>query len=292
MKEKKIIRLLSGIIIVIIIGLAYFIYKNNENEKIKMMQEKELDNVYLELDSISNVLSEKILTISQLGGDIDSLLILKENLENEKKEFRTRAYAQINRLQGKVDGYRELLLAQDEEIERLKKVNEQLFEENKEQKIEINNLNSTISNINQSNKKLEEKIEVASRLEILDFEVIGIFRNGSEKKNSFRNRSLDRLSINLTLNENDLAKIEVVDVYISIEKPNGEIIYDISKGSGTFTYEKREEFYTIKEGVLVDRSKKELSINYIKNQEFDKGLHKVHFYTNEYKIGSGEFLIK
>ncbi len=292
MKEKKIIRLLSGIIIVIIIGLAYFIYQNNENEKIKMMQEKELDNVYLELDSISNVLSEKILTISQLGGDIDSLLVLKENLEIEKKEFRTRAYAQINRLQGKVDGYRELLLAQDEEIERLKKVNEQLFEENKEQKIEINNLNSTISNINQSNKKLEEKIEVASRLEILDFEVIGIFRNGSEKKNSFRNRSLDRLSINLTLNENDLAKIEVVDVYISIEKPNGEIIYYISKGSGTFTYEKREEFYTIKEGVLVDRSKKELSINYIKNQEFDKGLHKVHFYTNEYKIGSGEFLIK
>ena len=292
MKEKKIIRLLSGIIIVIIIGLGYFIYQNNENEKIKMMQEKELDNVYLELDSISNVLSEKILTISQLGGDIDSLLVLKENLEIEKKEFRTRAYAQINRLQGKVDGYRELLLAQDEEIERLKKVNEQLFEENKEQKIEINNLNSTISNINQSNKKLEEKIEVASRLEILDFEVIGIFRNGSEKKNSFRNRSLDRLSINLTLNENDLAKIEVVDVYISIEKPNGEIIYDISKGSGTFTYEKREEFYTIKEGVLVDRSKKELSINYIKNQEFDKGLHKVHFYTNEYKIGSGEFLIK
>ena len=292
MKEKKIIRLLSGIIIVIIIGLAYFIYQNNENEKIKMMQEKELDNVYLELDSISNVLSEKILTISQLGGDIDSLLVLKENLEIEKKEFRTRAYAQINRLQGKVDGYRELLLAQDEEIERLKKVNEQLFEENKEQKIEINNLNSTISNINQSNKKLEEKIEVASRLEILDFEVIGIFRNGSEKKNSFRNRSLDRLSINLTLNENDLAKIEVVDVYISIEKPNGEIIYDISKGSGTFTFEKREEFYTIKEGVLVDRYKKELSINYIKNQEFDRGLHKVHFYTNEYKIGSGEFLIK
>ena len=292
MKEKKIIRLLSGIIIVIIIGLAFFIYQNNENEKIKMMQEKELDNVYLELDSISNVLSEKILTISQLGGDIDSLLVLKENLEIEKKEFRTRAYAQINRLQGKVDGYRELLLAQDEEIERLKKVNEQLFEENKEQKIEINNLNSTISNINRSNKKLEEKIEVASRLEILDFEVIGIFRNGSEKKNSFRNRSLDRLSINLTLNENDLAKIEVVDVYISIEKPNGEIIYDISKGSGTFTYEKREEFYTIKEGVLVDRFKKELSINYIKNQEFDKGLHKVHFYTNEYKIGSGEFLIK
>ena len=292
MKEKKIIYLLSSISAIFLFVLVFFIYKNKKSEEIRLIQENELENVYLELDSISNVMNDKILIISQLGGDIDSLLILKENIEKEKREFRSRAYAQINRLQGKVDGYRELLLAQDEEIERLREINEQLYEENKEQKVEINNLNSTISNINQSNKKLEEKIEVASRLEILDFEVIGIFRNGSEKKNSFRNRSLDRLSINLTLNENDLAKIEVVDVYISIEKPNGEIIYDISKGSGTFTYEKREEFYTIKEGILVDRSKKELSINYIKNQEFDKGLHKVHFYTNEYKIGSGEFLIK
>ena len=57
-------------------------------------------------------------------------------------------------------------------------------------------------------------------------------------------------------------------------------------------YEKREEFYTIKEGVLVDRSKKELSINYIKNQEFDKGLHKVILYTNNYEIGRSEFIIK
>ena len=121
MKEKKIIRVLTILIVLVICSLIFFIYQNNESEKIRIKQEEELDNVYLELDSISNALNEKILTISQLGGDIDSLLIIKENLEVEKKEFRTRAYAQINRLQGKVDGYTELLLAQDEEIERLKK---------------------------------------------------------------------------------------------------------------------------------------------------------------------------
>ena len=153
MKKKKIIRILTASIILIVASLLFFIYKNNESEKIRVQQEIELDNVYLELDSVSGALGEKILTISQLGGNIDSLIILKENIEEEKKAFRTRAYSQINRLQGKVDGYKELLLAQDEEIERLKKVNEQLYVENKEQKIEINNLNSTISNINQSNKK-------------------------------------------------------------------------------------------------------------------------------------------
>ena len=292
MKENKIIRILTLVIILIIGGLAFILYKNNISEKIRIQQEKELDNVYLELDSISNLLGDKILTISQLGGDIDSLLIQKENLELEKREFRTRAYAQINRLQGKVEGYRELLLAQDEEIKRLREVNEQLFEENKEQKIEINNLNSTISNINKSNKKLEEQIEVASRLELLEIEIIGIFRNGSQKRNQFRYRSLEKLNINFTLGENDLAKIEVKDLYIILEKPNGEVIYDISNGSGSFTFEKREMFFTIKEEVLIDKSEKKLSVEYLINDEFNKGTYLVKLYTDEYKIGSGEFLIK
>jgi len=292
MKENKIIRILTLVIILIIGGLAFILYRNNINEKIRIQQEKELDNVYLELDSISNLLGDKILTISQLGGDIDSLIILKENLELEKREFRSRAYAQINRLQGKVEGYRELLLAQDEEIERLREVNEQLFEENKEQKIEINNLNSTISNINKSNKKLEEQIEVASRLELLEIEIIGIFRNGSQKRNQFRNRSLEKLNINFTLGENDLAKIEVKDLYIILEKPSGEVIYDISNGSGSFTFEKREMFFTIKEEVLIDKSEKKLSVEYSINDEFNKGTYLVTLYTDEYKIGSGEFLIK
>ena len=79
MKEKKIIRILTTSIILIIGGLIFFIYKNNESEKIRVQQEIELDNVYLELDSVSGALGEKILTISQLGGDIDSLIILKES---------------------------------------------------------------------------------------------------------------------------------------------------------------------------------------------------------------------
>ena len=193
----------------------------------------------------------------------------KETIEIEKREFRTRAYSQINRLQGKVEGYTELLLAQDEEIERLKKLNEQLYEENKEQKVEINNLNSTISNINESNQLLEEKIKVAARLELKDIEIIGVFRNGSTKVKSFKNRSLSKIRIDFTLAENELAKIEVLDIYIRVEKPSGDVFFDISKGSGSFTFENRELFYTIKRGV-----------------------HKVVLYTKNYIIGSSEFLVK
>ena len=292
MKDKKLIYILSVIIIIFIIVSSILIYNNIQKEKIRIKQQTELDELYIDLDSVSNVLNDKILTISQLGGDIDSLLILKENIETEKREFRNRAYAQINRLQGKVDGYRELLLAQDEEIEKLKKLNEQLFEENKEQKVEINTLNDEITNINRSNKKLEEQIEIAGRLEIKDIEIVGVFRNGSTKINSFKNRSLNKLIVNFTVLENSLSKIEVLDIYLRIIKPSGQVVYDISKGSGSFTFDKRELFYSIKDEILIDKSEMTYNIEYVKSEELNKGEYLVILYTNNYEIGRSEFIIK
>ena len=153
-------------------------------------------------------------------------------------------------------------------------------------------MNSTISNINQSNQILEEKIKVAARLELKDFAVSGIFKNGSTKKNNFKNRSLEKIKIDFSLSENDLAKIEVINIFILIKKPDGEIIFDISRGSGSFTFEKRELIYTLKEEILIDKSAKQLSIDYIKNEELKKGVHNVLIYTKDYLIGQGEFLIK
>ena len=292
MKDRKLIYILTFSIIFFLGVSIYFIYNNYKNEEIRIKQQYELDELYLDLDSVSNVLNDKILTISQLGGDIDSLLILKENIELEKREFRSRAYAQINRLQGKVEGYRELLIAQDEEIEKLKKLNEQLYEENKEQKVEINNLNSTISNINRSNQKLEEQIEEAGRLELKDIQVKGIYRNGSEKLNSFKERSLSKINIEFKVLENSLSKIQVIGIYLIIMNPSGQVLYDISRGSGSFTFEKREIFYSIKDEILIDRSEMKYDLEYIKSEDLEKGTYEVIIYTNNYEIGRSEFIIK
>ena len=292
MKDRKLIYILTFSIIFFLGVSIYFIYNNYKNEEIRIKQQYELDELYLDLDSVSNVLNDKILTISQLGGDIDSLLILKENIELEKREFRSRAYAQINRLQGKVEGYRELLIAQDEEIEKLKKLNEQLYEENKEQKVEINNLNSTISNINRSNQKLEEQIEEAGRLELKDIQVKGIYRNGSEKLNSFKERSLSKINIEFKVLENSLSKIQVIGIYLIIMNPSGQVLYDISRGSGSFTFEKREIFYSIKDEILIDRSEVKYDLEYFKSEDLEKGTYEVIIYTNNYEIGRSEFIIK
>ena len=292
MKNKKLIYVLSIVIIIFIIGFSFLIYKSEQSEKNRIKKQIELDLVYNELDSISILLGDKILTISQLGGEIDSLIIIKENIEKEKKEFRSRAFTQINRLQGKVEGYKELLIAQDEEINKLKLINEQLYDENKDQKVEINTLNSTISEINKTKETLQVKVNYASRIELKNLEIFGISKNGRNYKNSFKNRLVNKIKIDIEIEENEIAKIEIKDIYLRVEKPDANLMFDISKGSGSFIFENRELFYTIKREVLIDKLSKSLSIEYIKNEDFMIGNHTLILYTDSYIIGKKEFLVK
>ena len=244
------------------------------------------------MDSISIELGKKILAISQLGGEIDTLIAIKEKLESEKKEFRRKAYSQINRLQSKVDGYRELLIAQDEEINKLKKINEELFKENTVQKEQINELNSEISSINKSKNELESKVDIASKLTLNSLKVFGITRSGKEILNTFRSRQINKIKIIVDIAENNIAPIEVKNILIRIIKPDNNVLYDISKGSGSFKFEKREIFYTLKKEILFNKKNQILYFDYIKNIEFKPGNYSVEIYTENYLIGKDQFIIK
>ena len=292
MKDKKIVYILGIISFLFAIMLIFSIYKNKISEENRKNQQNELDSVYYQLDSISIELGNKILAISQLGGQIDTLIAIKEKLESEKKEFRRKAYSQINRLQSKVDGYKELLIAQDEEINKLKKINEELFKENTVQKKQINELNYEINDINKSKNELENKVDLASRLTLNSLKVYGITRSGKEILNAFKSRQINKIKIIVDIAENNISPIEVKDIIIRIIKPDNNVLYDISKGSGSFKYEKREIFYTIKKEILFNKKNQILSFDYIKNIEFKPGNYSVEIYTQNYLIGKDQFIIK
>ena len=61
------------------------------------------------------------------------------------------------------------------------------------------------------------------------------------------------------------------------------MIFDISRGSGSFTFEKRELTYTIKEELLIDKSEKQLTINYDKSEELKQGIHEILIYSKDYQ---------
>lgn len=283
------------LVLLLVAAGGAFVYKYIESAdltKQNQMTQAQLDQAYNDLDSMSNELDSRILKIAQLGGEIDTLLQIKTQLEEEKKAFRKKAYKQINDLQGKVQGYKELLLAQDVEIERLKVLNDSLMAENTVLKVEANNLNASIQDLNQSKAKLEEKVATASKLKVEKVDILAISSSGKERPSPFKNRHIDHLKIDFEILENKVAPIEGKGILVKITGPDGNVIFDVASGSGTFVFEGRESFYTIKKDILFDRNSQALTFLYNKGSDYDLGKYTLEVFTDDYKMGSATFIVK
>jgi len=202
-------------LIVLVLAIAavgvFFYMKNQKLTEEKANTEQQLQQAYYDLDSIGNELDEKILTISRLGGDVDSLVAVKAELEGEKAKLRRREISQskqIRALKDRVGGYKELLFAKDKEIKKLQEMNVELTAENTELKQTKNQLTKTVSDLNDEKSQLQEKVAAASQLKLEDFTVYAINKRGKEYKNEFRNRQIKELKIQFALAENKVAPIE------------------------------------------------------------------------------------
>ena len=133
-----------------IMAIALLVYFIQDEQQQNLLKEEALTAAFLQLDSLSNELDKRILTISQLGGEIDTLVGIKQKLEEEKMYFLNKDQRQkitLGTLRDKVEGYRQLLLIKDEEINQLTQINEQLTTENIELKNETQALNQSINDI-------------------------------------------------------------------------------------------------------------------------------------------------
>ncbi len=291
-KNNKALKIGMTLALMAIALLAYFI---QEEQQQNLLKEEALTAAFLQLDSLSNELDKRILTISKLGGEIDTLVGIKQKLEEEKKYFLNRDQRQkikLGTLRDKVEGYRQLLLIKDEEINQLTQINEQLTTENIELKNETQVLNQSINNIKLEKKDLNQKMRLLSRLKIEDFIIAAIDVKGKERLYSFRKKYIKQLQITFVLSENEIAPIEGKKLWIRVVTPDNNVYYDVNMGSGSFTFLGRELFYTAQKEILYDRSQQKVVVYYEKGMPYLIGPHTVEVYTDDYLVGSGNFIVK
>ena len=291
-KNNKALKIGMTLALMAIALLAYFI---QEEQQQNLLKEEALTAAFLQLDSLSNELDKRILTISKLGGEIDTLVGIKQKLEEEKKYFLNRDQRQkikLGTLRDKVEGYRQLLLIKDEEINQLTQINEQLTTENIELKNETQVLNQSINNIKLEKKDLNQKVQLLSKLKIEDFIIAAIDVKGKERLDSFRKKHINQLRITFVLSENEVAPIEGKKLWIRVVAPDNNVYYDVNMGSGSFTFLGRELFYTAQKEILYDRSQQKVVVYYEKGTPYLIGPHTVEVYTDDYLVGSGSFIVK
>lgn len=286
------IALLSIVVIVQAIKI-YFDYQ----EKVEVTQEKvsleaELGTALTRLEEINKELEVKIAEIEKLGGNVEELERAKAEVEKELKSVRKRNDKAILELKDRVEGYEELLKLKDEEIVKLQSINKELFTENRSLKTKQNVLSDSINRLSQNKQELATKVALASQLKAENIMVSAVSGKGREREAPFRSRQVEKLKVEFNIAENKVAPIEGKKIMVQVYDENGQPIFDVAKGSGTFIIDGKEQFYTVAQEILFDNTKQKLTFFYEKGSDYASGTYTVDVYTDGYKMGSVQFTVK
>jgi len=292
--NKSLIFIALLILIIVVQSVKIFL---DAQDKVELKAEnetteQELASTMQRLTEIQQELDTKIAEIEKLGGDVTELQKAKEDVEKQLR-IKTKATGNlIAELRSKVEGYEELLKLKDEEIEKLKDVNKELLSENTTLKTQKNKLGDSINRLEKKATELASKVAIASLLKAENFKIVAISDRNRERESPFRVRQIAKLKVEFTLAENNVAPIEGKKIMIRIVDQNGQVIFDVNKGSGTFIFQGKEEFFTASQEILFDNSKQRLSFIYDKGSDYAEGNYILEVYTDDYLMGRGAFEVK
>jgi len=285
--------------------LLYFWYQERQDNKTKdatiAAKTEEVLVTKTKLDSISAQLDAKIAEIQQLGGSVDSLLKVKEQLEVDKKELRNVNSFDSRKYDQKIKNYQAILAQKDQEIARLKEENgvltqqnETLAQENSGLKAERQTLSDSVAAVVSKNQELSEKVTIAAALRAENITVSAINTRGKERDgDSFKARRIDKVKVVVRLAPNGLAKQDEKDLYMRILDPAGAVIADMATGSGEFTYNGQGVIYTAMQRFNFDNTRQQVTFVYGRGgQRFNEGKHTIEIYCEGFRIGEGSFTVR
>jgi predicted nuclease with TOPRIM domain len=284
------------IMAIVIVFQAFKIFLDSQEKTELRAENTSIEQEYAttlqRLEELKSELDQRITEIEQLGGDVTELQAAKEEIEVELKRQQRANGKVIKELRDRVEGYEELLKAKDEEIAKLQSVNQELFTENVTLKTEKNVLGDSINRLTQTKVELQDKVTIASQLKAENFRILAVNDRGKERESPFRARQLEQLKVEFNIAENDVAPIEGKKVMIRIVDQDGQVLFDVARGSGTFMVNGKEEFYTASQDILFDNSQQKLTYLYDKGSEYAGGNYILEVYTDDYLMGRGEFVVK
>ncbi|MFD2202925.1 hypothetical protein [Shivajiella indica] len=293
-EKGKNILIIVLIILVVISGIKLYtdhVDKTKKSEEILILSEENND-LNRRIDSMTFQLDLRIQEIEKLGGDIKALEEIRDQLIAERNSDKKRTSEEIAALNQRINGYSKTLQEKDEEIIRLREINQQLFDENQDLKTTQAQIEEEVVKLNIKQQELQEKVNIAATLKAENIVVAAVNSRGRERSNGFRDRQIEKLKISFNIADNKVAEHGNRDIYVQVIAPNNQPIFDVAKGSGTFTIDGREEFYTAHQDLFFNNTKQVLTYYYEKGSKYVAGIYEVRVYADGYQIGSQTFEVK
>ncbi len=294
--------LIAFIIILAAINGVQLFFNLSQNKTIKQQtstladNKTSIDSLNVQLETAIKDLNARKDEIAQLGGDTTRLGEQIRQLIKEKKQLQASSYnyqKKYNDIKDKIEAANRIREDADKEVERLKVMLAQQDTIITNQKVTIVQREDSIIKITTEKNKLAEKVAIASVLKAENFKIEALNAKGkADTDGEFKAKKIDKVRVSFTLAENKVAEKGGREVIFRLIEPDGAALFDLANGGGSFQFEGKEVFYTMKQTILFENKGQKVTYEYKKGSPFKAGNHKVEIYTEGFKIGEATFLVK
>lgn len=237
----------------------------------------------------------------QLRDDYDELMTDNDSLnahlteEKEKiddllaeiKTVKATNYAKIKQLQNELGTLREVAKSYVRQIDSLNTMNQELVAENIKVKNEIKEVTNAKVELEEKNKDLSGKVELASTLGTEKLKAYPINKRG--KENSKINK-IAKIKVEFTVKENVLAEKGERDIYIRIAGPDDYIL--AKSEEDLFEYQGQQIVYSAKRPVDFMGEDLDVVVFWDNNGALITGTYEVYIFADGAEIGNTQFQIE
>ncbi|MFN6944010.1 MAG: chromosome segregation protein SMC [Cytophagaceae bacterium] len=297
----------KGLIIAFIIvllsinGIQLFFNYNQRQElenKDLTIQEKDVEiaGTLFQLDSVRTQLEISRNRIAELGGKVDELDAMIAQLETDKAKLTQDASSArriMREYKEKAEGYVDLLKASDVKIKQLTEQRDALFAQNQGLEKKVQAKDDSIQSLTMSRKELAHKVAMASTLQAENIQIEAVTpKNKIKDGEEIRAKYIHKLRVKFNIGDNKIAKHEGKDIFMRLIEPDGTCLFDMNTGGGTFMAEGKETVFTDKRTILFANKNERVNFDYIKGSDYKLGKHRIEIYSDGFKIGEAEFIVK
>ena len=295
-KSKRYLLILIGILTALNIGIGYNLWNKNKKQEVQIT-ELTADKVQLEKD-----LQEEIAKFEQLSSEnqdlkgqlqeqnaalnekINQIKVLLKKGKLSESDYK-KAKAEIAELRSQIDNYKA-------EIDELKRQVQQLTDENSGLNQELGSEKAKSAEQAKTIESKNRTISLAKRLNAGSISAVGVRERkvfGKKEVETNKAGRTEEVRVKFVLNKNEISDAGEKEIYVKIIGPDGAPIANkvqTTKVDGT------ETLYTEKKIVDYQNEKLEATVYCKKQGDYPKGTYTIEIFTEGYKIGTTQLILK
>ncbi len=285
MNKKNIIIISSvGVILVgSIIGLAVALWKQTDTVNFLSeqyaLEKEELADEYSQL-AIQYEGYRLEVNNDSLEQKLEDQRIKIQRLVEELKQTKAEDARKIASLKKELANVRGVLRYYVAQVDSLNTVNEQLVAENKEVRKQMTQVRNTNANLQQQNKQLAQKVDIASHLS-----ATGLKAEAQNKRNKKTTslKSTTQFVVTFTVGANVTAQTGEKTLYVRILKPSEDLLTNAK--SGSFDYDGTAIGFSMRKNIEYTGEELPVSMYWTRNETLDPGTYRFEVYADGKLIG-------